>query len=73
MKLPMQAAAILRSSGLIGRSVWPAIGPSDCKTCKHGPNPCKGGYILCSCDSGSCQCCPSNSCSKASGGACACT
>lgn len=83
MKLPVQAAAVLRerSTGPIGRSsrfggTVASVEPSDCKTCKHGPNPCKGSAgTLCECSTGTCQCCPRSSCAPASdgGGACVCT
>ena len=80
MKLPVQAAAVLRDrpTGPIGRSsrsggTMSAVEPSDCKTCKRGPNPCKGGAPnLCECSSGTCQCCRTNSCSTAAGGRCVC-
>ena len=74
MKLPVQAAAVLRArpAGRIGGSVF-ADEPSDCKTCKHGPNPCKGSAgNLVSCGSGTCQCCPSTTFHQALGGACVC-
>ncbi len=80
MKLPVQAAAVLRerSTGPIGRSsrfggTAAAVEPSGCKTCKRGGNPCKGGAAnLCECSRGTCQCCPRNSCAAAAGGKCVC-
>jgi hypothetical protein len=74
MKLPVQAAAILRASpaGPIGGTLF-AIEPSDCKTCGHGPNPCKGSSpYLVSCGSGTCQCCPTTTFHQDTGGACVC-
>jgi hypothetical protein len=80
MKLPFQAVAVLREtlSGSVGRSSRygdpvPAVEPSDCKTCGHGPNPCKGSAPnLVSCTSGACQCCPNTTYHQDPGGACVC-
>jgi hypothetical protein len=80
MKLPVQAAAVLRhGSGLAGRLfgsgvTGAGVEPSGCQTCRHGPNPCKGtASQLVSCASGACQCCSSaTSYHQDRGGACLC-
>ena len=81
MKLPVQAAAVVRESrsapawhpSRFGGAV-PAVEPAGCQLCKHGPNPCKGSASnMVTCASGTCQCCaPGQSGCQAPGGACVC-